>query len=451
MGDVGGDARAPQRPVVLVPDAHDVDVGGRLRLVLLGPQVLVVPQDRRLGLDAGALDLAELAEAGAQFADLAPDLGVGAGVRHHPRVPLLGALPGGAPLEEHDRVGAARQVRHGVAQHLARGLGAVAALPVDRGGGVLHEDPGGAAAEGAGEVGGVAEVDVPGGAFEVVVVGDDVDGLGELPQVDVGVVAGHEVRRHGLDRVDRAEQFGLGPVELEQLPGREALEVEDVGGVGDRRRRQGREDLVPGGVRLRPERGAPRRVEAVEVGVALAQPGAELGGGRRGVRAGVVAAVLVVDVPQLHGGVVVVAAGHLLGDAQGLGEVDVRGGVEALAGAVGEAAALGVDRERLGVGGGEPGGRGGGGGGEADLDAARVEEVEDLVEPVELEPALLGLELGPGEDADADAVDAGLAHQAHVLVPDLARPLLGVVIAAVDDRHVTAPSLCEGRCASRLR
>jgi hypothetical protein len=70
-------------------------------------------------------------------------------------------------------------------------------------------------------------------------------------------------------------------------------------------------------------------------------------------------------------------------------------------------------------------------------------EVHHLVEPRELVPALFGFEQGPGEDADADAVDAGLAHEPHVLGPRLAGPLLGVVVTAVDDGHGGAPSLGE--------
>src|SRR5699024_1977582 len=54
-------------------------------------------------------------------------------------------------------------------------------------------------------------------------------------------------------------------------------------------------------------------------------------------------------------------------------------------------------------------------------------------QPGEVIAAFLGLEEGPGEDADADEVDTCLAHQRHVLFPDVAWPLLGVVVTAVGD------------------
>ena len=52
------------------------------------------------------------------------------GVRQHRGVELLGAEPARPQLEEHDRVGAAREVRQAVARELARALGDVARLPV---------------------------------------------------------------------------------------------------------------------------------------------------------------------------------------------------------------------------------------------------------------------------------------------------------------------------------
>ena len=45
----------------------------------------------------------------------------------------------------------------------------------------------------------------------------------------------------------------------------------------------------------------------------------------------------------------------------------------------------------------------------------------------------LGLELRPAEDGQAHHRDAGLFHEADVLVPGLLRPLVGVVVAAVGE------------------
>ena len=62
-----------------------------------------------------------------------------------------------------------------------------------------------------------------------------------------------------------------------------------------------------------------------------------------------------------------------------------------------------------------------------------MEQVEDPVEPAEVVAPLAGLEQRPGEDPDADQVDAGLSHQRDILDPDAFRPLLGVVVAAEGD------------------
>jgi hypothetical protein len=91
--DVGRDAGPPE-PRVKGLDALEVErIVGGVRVELSGPPALVVPDDRRVGDHAAAADLGELGEVGAQLHHLAPDLRVGAGVRHHSRVELLGAGP----------------------------------------------------------------------------------------------------------------------------------------------------------------------------------------------------------------------------------------------------------------------------------------------------------------------------------------------------------------------
>src|SRR5438105_4417713 len=62
-----------------------------------------------------------------------------------------------------------------------------------------------------------------------------------------------------------------------------------------------------------------------------------------------------------------------------------------------------------------------------------MEQVEDAVQPLEVVAARNRLQAGPAEDPDADEVDAGLAHQPDVLLPDDVGPLVGVVVAAVQD------------------
>ncbi|AVT39238.1 alpha-L-fucosidase [Plantactinospora sp. BB1] len=60
-----------------------------------------------------------------------------------------------------------------------------------------------------------------------------------------------------------------------------------------------------------------------------------------------------------------------------------------------------------------------------------MQQVEHPVEPVEVVPAGLWFESGPGEDPDGDQVDPGPPHQLDVGGPDLRRPLLRVVVTAV--------------------
>ena len=78
-------------------------------------------------------------------------------------------------------------------------------------------------------------------------------------------------------------------------------------------------------------------------------------------------------------------------------------------------------------------GRGGRGGGQIGCDAGFAEFFYDAVEPAEIPTILGGLDAVPAEDGEGDRVDAGFFHQADVVVPDLLRPLIGIVVAAVPD------------------
>ncbi len=73
----------------------------------------------------------------------------------------------------------------------------------------------------------------------------------------------------------------------------------------------------------------------------------------------------------------------------------------------------------------------GGGRGQGNLDTVRSKVVQHLVQPAEVVVAFGGLQQRPGEDADAQEVDAGFLHQLKVLQPDFLGPLLRVVVAAV--------------------
>ncbi len=231
----------------------------------------------------------------------------------------------------------------------------------------------------------------------------------------------------------------LGPVEVEQGVGAEPGVVEHVGGVVERRGAPRREDVVAGRVALAPERRAPGVVERVEGVVAALQPVAEGDGAGVAVAGQVVAGVLVGDVPHRQRRVVGVAGGQAVGQRQGELAVQRRRRAPGLAAARPQGVAVAVDREDLGVGRGEPGRRRGGGRGEVDGDAVGVQQVHDLVEPLEGVLALRRLEPGPGEDPEGHEADPRLAHQPHVVVPDGTRPLLGVVVPTEGD-PVVRPS-----------
>ena len=101
-----------------------------------------------------------------------------------------------------------------------------------------------------------------------------------------------------------ADDLVLREVEVEQRVGPEPVVVEHVRRVVERRRAPRGQDVVPGGVALAPEGRAPGLVEPVERGVAPLEPLAEGDRAVVAVAGQVVAGVLVRDVPhrQARGG-----------------------------------------------------------------------------------------------------------------------------------------------------
>ena len=81
-----------------------------------------------------------------------------------------------------------------------------------------------------------------------------------------------------------------------------------------------------------------------------------------------------------------------------------------------------------------PHGLGARGRGQHGVDAVFIQIVNDLFQPVKVVNALLGLQLGPGENAHGHAVDVGLFHQADILLQDVGavQPLVRVVVPAVE-------------------
>ncbi len=165
--------------------------------------------------------------------------------------------------------------------------------------------------------------------------------------------------------------------------------------------------------------------------VAGLQPPAEGRGRVVGVVVRDVAAQLVVDVPEPNRGVLPVPLRHGPGHPQGVVAEQRRRHRVRLPPALAEHRAVGELGEDLGVAAGQPRRRRRRGRRQCDADARLVQPVQHGVEPAEVVLALAGLEHRPGEDRDADEVDAGLLHELDVLELGGERPLLGVVVAAV--------------------
>ncbi len=233
----------------------------------------------------------------------------------------------------------------------------------------------------------------------------------------------------------RADHLDLRPVAGEQLVAREPVEVEQLGRVAERRRGPRRHDLLERVVPLRPERRAPRPIELVDRAVLRREPLAERGRRHVAVAAAHVASVLVVHVPQLERRMLGVPLHQSRDELPRPLAVHGRARAVLLATADRQSHAVLGHGQRLGMPHREPWRRRRGGRGEVDADPVRVQEVEHLVEPGEVVLARTRLEARPREDADRGEVDAAAPHEPHVLVPHLPRPLLGVVVAAVPDRH----------------
>ena len=429
----------PSPPQRAVETHHLVRVGEvvlRVGVQFRSPPGLIVEEQRCLSTDLAALDRSQPLQ-GLTEADCgAPDVGVLPGVRDHRRVVLLGTGRRLPPLEEHDRIGAAGHMPQGVPQHLVRGLGAVVGLPVHRGGGVLHEHPRPAAGDSAREVCAEGELHVAQRVIGdgVMVSGDDVHVLGPGEIVHVLRPGGaHEVGGHRDIRGDLPQdRLHLGEVG-QQLIGGVPMEVQPLGGVQEHRGAARRQHLLKVGVALGPECGPPRAVELLHSAVAGLEPAPEGGCGVVGEIMAVVAAELVVHVPQRQGGVARVTLGHRPSHAQRVLAEDGIGHRIGLARAGPQRGALGGLRQDPGVLVGEPGRRGGRGGGKRHVDPGGMEAVHGLVQPAPVILALAGFEHGPGEDAHADQVDPGLAHETYVVEPRGLRPLLGVVVASVGE------------------
>ena len=148
---------------------------------------------------------------------------------------------------------------------------------------------------------------------------------------------------------------------------------------------------------LGPERSTPCVVHRFDRAVPFLAPVLERAFGVLGIVEAVVASVLVTNVPSDHIGIVLVMLRHRPAELQCVLTEHRTGGTPVLA--------------RAGL----------------------AELVDDSVEPAEIVHVFAGFDFRPGEDAHGYEVHSRLDHEAHVLVPDLLGPLVGIVVAAVPD------------------
>ena len=76
---------------------------------------------------------------------------------------------------------------------------------------------------------------------------------------------------------------------------------------------------------------------------------------------------------------------------------------------------------------------GGGRGGQAGVDIVLREEIQHLVEPGEIVVGFIRLQTGPAENGKRGDVDVRELEEPRVLIPYLARPLVRIVVASVED------------------
>lgn len=433
---IHGDVLVVEVAVILVDLVHVLQIHGGAAGVLQGPVVVPIEEDAHLGgvIRADGLG-AQGFQFGAQLGALFEHPGLAAaGVGNHRAVELLAGALGAAQLEELDSVAAVGDGLVALGAHLARPLQGVVPLPVLLAGGLLHEHEG-LVFQAAHQV--VAHGNhAPGGVVGgIAIPGDDVHLLGPL-EVIQALVGAHEVCGDGgllvvlLDGVPLhfkvlQEAVGHEPAVINGDARKGGLLVADALAQG-----VGGDNLVPVVEGVAPELGVPSLVDGLDGAVLLLQPHAEL---FLAVLAVALAAILVADMPAGDVGVGAVALGQLYHQLAGVLLEDQAVGAMVVAVAKLMPAALVIHAGDLGVLLAQPSGHGRSGGGHDDVVTLFGEHVHDVVQLGEIVGGFIGLELCPGEHVDGGGVDARLLEEPHVLVPNLAGPLVGVVVAAVED------------------
>ena len=139
-----------------------------------------------------------------------------------------------------------------------------------------------------------------------------------MPVELVELTHGDEVRGDGNPGGVLAEDLALGEVLTKQCVGKVPAVVEELPWVVVAHGEPWRDDLVEGCVALAPKGGAPSVVEFIEVAIAVLQPGPEASSAGVAIARGVVAAVLIGDMPQGQRWVVVISRCHFCGQARGI-------------------------------------------------------------------------------------------------------------------------------------
>ena len=201
--------------------------------------------------------------------------------------------------------------------------------------------------------------------------------------------------------------------------------VHRVGGGGT-----GHIHLRPVGVGLVPEHSAPGVVERVKGAVLLPEESTEGRGIGLGVEIAGFAVDFVVNLPAHDGRMMPVVPGQLLDDTGAQLLVDGGVVVVVLAAAVAVKHAVHGAVEHLGILLRQPGGGRGGGRTEDDLHAHPGAQIQEAVEEVEGELALVKLKLAPGKLPHPDHRNAAVQHAAQVILPEGFGPVLGVVAGA---------------------
>ncbi len=193
----------------------------------------------------------------------------------------------------------------------------------------------------------------------------------------------------------------------------------------------GRLNLAPVGIGVAPERGPPGLIEFIQRGIAIAQP---IGEGRATMVAVTFAAVLVGEMPEQQRRMILVAVGQQGVDDARLLAVDRRTETVVVATAMQIAPAVRPHAQHFRVLGRHPGRARTGRRGQHSVGPVLGQHVHDLIQPAEFEPTFLRLKFCPREDAHRHGVAMGQLHETHVLVPDSLRPLVRVVVTAM--QHV---------------